>query len=89
MLSCNILITETKHTNGTIKMQNLSTYLPDTSAEELKPFFDAIDWDSLDEVVSFHVREVAEEYEDITEEMIDEDIKNLTTVIKGFYEDSH
>ena len=68
-------------------MENLSTYLPDTNAATLEPFFKAYDDDCLAYYIVDHVREVASNIEGATEEQILTDISNLDTAIRGFYDD--
>ena len=70
-------------------MENLSTYLPNTSAATLEPFFQAYDNSDTD-LISFtekHVREVAADIDGATEKMIEEDSINLTSAIRGFFDD--
>ena len=71
-------------------MENLSTYLPDSSTATLEPFFAAYNNANPNYITQFiidHVRSVAADIEGATEQQILEDIGNLDTAIKGFCED--
>ena len=68
-------------------MENLQTYLPDTSAKTLEPFFAAYDVGNLKTAISDHVRATVFDFDYISEDTILSDIANLEIVIRGFHDD--